>query len=86
MRSTKKYKNVKKSSNTRDRFMHLTNYSVNKHSSEFVANTGDDDGAGNKWSLSALWRHLAQQGRTVDELRAVWASIKVVIQTTHFRV
>eukprot|EP00940_MAST-03C_sp_MAST-3C-sp2_P000953 g953.t1 len=38
---------------------HLTNYSVNKKSDQFVENTNADvDGVGHKWSLSALLRHI----------------------------
>jgi hypothetical protein len=39
--------------------MHLTNYSINKNSANYVQN--DDltsDGTGFKWSLSALCKHL----------------------------
>ena len=36
------------------RFIHLTNYSVNKKADEYVKNNGDDDGEGedaSKWNL-----------------------------------
>lgn len=37
------------------RFIHLTNFSVNKHSKKFVKNSRAElDGQGSKWSLSAL--------------------------------
>lgn len=39
--------------NFRNKFMHLTNYSINKKSEKFIAGT-DDGKAGHKWSLSAL--------------------------------
>lgn len=46
---TTKLKEVKK------RFIHLTNFSVNKHSKMFVKNKeADEDGQGSKWSLTAL--------------------------------
>lgn len=49
--------------NTKNRFAHLTNYSVNKKSSQFAAATmdsgGDSDMEGAKWSLSAFRRYLA---------------------------
>lgn len=64
---------------TRRCFVHL--HSVNKRSQSYVPNTdADDDGVGNKWSLSALWRHLAAEGRTPEQLAAVWASIKSVVR------
>ena len=52
--------------------MHLTNYSINKHSSKFVQNsdaTADDTGS--KWSLSALRRHLTRCGVDVPRLNAL---------------
>ncbi len=39
-----------------NRFMHLTNYSVNKTSRRFVPGAMDDSGVGHKWSLTALRR------------------------------
>ena len=51
--------------------MHLTNYSVNKKSTQFVSNidAGRDD-EGSKWSLTALWKHLRGLGVDVEALRA----------------
>jgi hypothetical protein len=41
-------------------FVHLTNYSINKESGNYVKNrSADRDDFGNKWSLPALRRHLA---------------------------
>eukprot|EP00299_Pterocystis_sp_00344_P016667 c8361_g1_i2.p1 GENE.c8361_g1_i2~~c8361_g1_i2.p1 ORF type:complete len:322 (+),score=50.25 c8361_g1_i2:333-1298(+) len=46
-----------------DRFMHLTNYSVNKFAPKFQPNTSEDaDDQGSKWSWLGLKRHLEQQG------------------------
>lgn len=46
-----------------NRYMHLTNYSVNKKSSNFVQNNDPSkDDIGNKWSLSALFKHLQSVG------------------------
>ena len=52
--------------------MHLTNYSINKKSDDFVRNTNPEkDDEGSKWSLSALWRYLATEaGVDVKALRA----------------
>jgi Tubulin-tyrosine ligase family len=42
-----------------DKFMHLTNYSINKKSSAFVqSNSLENDDSGFKWSLSAFCNHL----------------------------
>lgn len=47
------------SSNKKSRFIHLTNYSVNKKSDKFVTgNNLERDDYGFKWSLTALCRHL----------------------------
>ncbi|EDQ90785.1 uncharacterized protein MONBRDRAFT_15528 [Monosiga brevicollis MX1] len=47
----------------RNTFTHLTNYSINKSSSSYVACDDDDvEDYGNKWSLSALLQYLNQQG------------------------
>ena len=49
--------------NRKNRYMHLTNYSVNKKSPDFEWNTdADADGEGSKWSLTATWKHLAEKG------------------------
>jgi len=45
----------KDNSEKQDKFMHLTNYSINKKSSSFVhTNNLDHDDSGSKWSLSAF--------------------------------
>ena len=50
--------------------MHLTNYSINKQSQDFVVNKDADvDDEGSKWSLSALWKYLAGKGVNVPALR-----------------
>ena len=44
--------------------MHLTNYSVNKKSGDYVRNDDPDvEDYGNKWSLGAMLRYLRSQGR-----------------------
>jgi tubulin polyglutamylase TTLL4 len=54
----------------KDRYMHLTNYSVNKESEHFERNSdAAKDGEGSKWSLTALWKHLRDAGIDVDALR-----------------
>eukprot|EP00658_Telonema_sp_P-2_P048568 TRINITY_DN3693_c0_g7_i3.p1 TRINITY_DN3693_c0_g7~~TRINITY_DN3693_c0_g7_i3.p1 ORF type:complete len:208 (-),score=54.81 TRINITY_DN3693_c0_g7_i3:139-762(-) len=40
--------------------VHLTNYSINKHSEKF--DDDDDESGGHKWSLSAFREHLASCG------------------------
>ena len=45
------------------RFIHLTNFAINKHSKKFVKNSkAEQDGQGSKWSLSALRAHYDSIG------------------------
>eukprot|EP00929_Paragymnodinium_shiwhaense_P075351 TRINITY_DN38516_c0_g1_i1.p1 TRINITY_DN38516_c0_g1~~TRINITY_DN38516_c0_g1_i1.p1 ORF type:complete len:827 (-),score=187.30 TRINITY_DN38516_c0_g1_i1:190-2670(-) len=44
-----------------DRCMHLTNYAINKRSSDFQQNDGDDDGAGSKRKLSWFMNYVEQE-------------------------
>ncbi|PAA73783.1 hypothetical protein BOX15_Mlig017268g3 [Macrostomum lignano] len=65
-----------------NRFMHLTNYSVNKRNINYSASGGEaeeSDGEGHKWSLRALWAHLRQAGKDPE---AVWSSIKDLVVKT----
>ena len=61
--ATQKYSNKRKTSS--NRYMHLTNYSINKKSADFVENAEADTCQGHKWGLQALWRHL-ETDRGVD--------------------
>lgn len=43
--------------------MHLCNYSINKHHSDYIKSSdAQDEDVGHKWTLSALLRHLKLQG------------------------
>ncbi len=56
------------------KFMHLTNFSVNKKNINFVkTNAEDEDGKGSKWSLSALRNALKAQG--IDDT-VIWRKIE----------
>lgn len=49
------------------RFAHLTNYSINKYSEDFVKNIdAADDFEGSKWSLTSLKDFLKSQGVPVE--------------------
>jgi len=41
-----------------DRFMHLTNYSINKLSNQYCANEDASSCKGHKWTLKTLWQYL----------------------------
>ena len=66
--------------NKGNRFMHLTNYSVNKFNANFVANVDPSaDGVGSKWSLIALKKYFAAAGIRDD---IVWSRIEEIIIKT----
>ncbi|CAH1792719.1 unnamed protein product [Owenia fusiformis] len=65
--ATVKYDKAAK--NIRNNCMHLTNYSINKKSNDFVKNDDPDiEDYGNKWSLGALLRYLRNQGKDTTAL------------------
>ena len=56
-----------------DKYMHLTNYTVNKKNINFTKNDGVEmDGQGSKWSLTALRKAFQEQG--IDD-KGVWRKI-----------
>ena len=66
--------------NKNNKFIHLTNYSVNKYNANFIANDDpDEDGVGSKWSLAALKNYLEKHGINSD---AIWVKIdEIMIKT-----
>lgn len=64
------------------RTAHITNYAVNKRSSNFRQTlTVDDDGTGSKWSLDALHAHLVKEVG-VDRAKDVWAAVDDIVVKT----
>ncbi|XP_061698579.1 tubulin polyglutamylase TTLL4 isoform X2 [Syngnathoides biaculeatus] len=62
-----------------NKFMHLTNYSVNKKNLEYQANSDDKACQGHKWALKALWEYLGSRGVNIT---LIWEKIKdIVIKT-----
>ncbi|XP_056915415.1 tubulin polyglutamylase TTLL5 isoform X1 [Takifugu flavidus] len=60
--ATVKYDRTSK--NIKNTFMHLTNYSVNKKSGDYVScDDPEVEDYGNKWSMSAVLRYLKQKGK-----------------------
>lgn len=58
--ATVKYNQTSKK---QSRYVHLTNYSLNKYNANFVNNTDAEvDDQGSKWSLTALRRKMGQMG------------------------
>nr|XP_006821072.1 PREDICTED: tubulin polyglutamylase TTLL4-like [Saccoglossus kowalevskii] len=75
--ATMKYSSSMKSLS--NKFMHLTNYSINKKNSEFTPNDDETVCQGHKWSLKALWGYMRKND--IDSNK-VWDSIKdIVIKT-----
>ena len=63
-----------------NRFMHLTNYSVNKKNTKFVQNEDyKKDRHGHKWSLSAMMKHMEEIG---IETELLWSRIYDLIIKT----
>ncbi|XP_069717413.1 tubulin monoglutamylase TTLL4 isoform X2 [Phaenicophaeus curvirostris] len=62
-----------------NKFVHLTNYSVNKKNTEYKSNSDETACQGHKWALKALWSYLTQKGINSE---AIWEKIKdIVIKT-----
>ncbi|KAF0683781.1 Aste57867_24165 [Aphanomyces stellatus] len=75
---TQKYSTAKK--DLKNRFGHLTNYSVNKKNKAFQSNQdAADDGAGSKWSYQALQAYFKTHGVDPDKIHA---DIALVISKT----
>ncbi|XP_078516058.1 tubulin polyglutamylase TTLL5 isoform X6 [Lissotriton helveticus] len=62
----------KAAKNIKNQFMHLTNYSVNKKSGDYVScDDPEVEDYGNKWSMSAMLRYLKQEGKDTAALMAL---------------
>eukprot|EP01063_Lacrimia_lanifica_P012756 TRINITY_DN19456_c0_g1_i1.p1 TRINITY_DN19456_c0_g1~~TRINITY_DN19456_c0_g1_i1.p1 ORF type:complete len:1080 (+),score=296.37 TRINITY_DN19456_c0_g1_i1:54-3293(+) len=63
-----------------NRFMHLTNYSVNKKSDKYQRNAAaKEDDRGSKWSVQALKRYFVARGHDWEK---IWWRIKDVVVKT----
>ncbi|XP_038076530.1 tubulin polyglutamylase TTLL4-like isoform X2 [Patiria miniata] len=65
--------------NLSNKFMHLTNYSINKKNADFTPNNDYTACEGHKWGLKALWGYLKPMG--IDTV-SVWETIKDVVVKT----
>lgn len=74
---TEDYSN--KTSSLNHKRMHLTNYSVNKKSDEFIKPTADGDIQGSKWGLKSLRKKLTEMGIDAE---AVFEDVNDVIVKT----
>lgn len=68
-----------------DRYMHLTNYSVNKSSSSYTHNADAGQCQGHKWTIKSLWGYLKAKGVDTSALwsRIADLAIKTVISGEH---
>ncbi|XP_075685239.1 tubulin monoglutamylase TTLL4 [Rhinoderma darwinii] len=62
-----------------NKFMHLTNYSVNKKNVDYKPNADESACQGHKWALKALWSYLNQKGFSSDQ---IWEKIKEMVIKT----
>ncbi|XP_013772726.2 tubulin polyglutamylase TTLL4-like isoform X2 [Limulus polyphemus] len=62
-----------------DKFMHLTNYSINKKSASYASNEDEKVCQGHKWTLKALWGYMKENGVDTTTL---WDSVVDVIIKT----
>ncbi|XP_064114638.1 tubulin monoglutamylase TTLL4-like isoform X1 [Macrobrachium nipponense] len=68
-----------------DRYMHLTNYSVNKSSSSYTHNVDAGQCQGHKWTVKSLWGYLKAKGVDTSALwsRIADLAIKTIISGEH---
>ncbi|EFX87889.1 hypothetical protein DAPPUDRAFT_311295 [Daphnia pulex] len=53
-----------------DLYVHLTNYSVNKHCEGYVANEDANSCQGHKWTLQSLWTYFLGLGVDVEAIKS----------------
>ncbi|XP_026818449.1 tubulin polyglutamylase TTLL4-like [Rhopalosiphum maidis] len=63
-----------------DRYMHLTNYSINRLSSQFTENEDANACQGHKWTLRSLWTYMKKE-RNID-VKDLWESLKDLVVKT----
>ncbi|XP_043197839.1 tubulin polyglutamylase TTLL4-like isoform X1 [Amphibalanus amphitrite] len=78
-----KYSNVGKTLS--DRFMHLTNYSINKNSDAYQPNNDAELCQGHKWTLKVFWAYMRERGVDTDALwrRIIDMVLKTLIAGEH---
>ena len=62
-----------------DKFIHLTNYAVNKDNEDFQHSSNKSEFKGHKWSLQTFWKYLEQKG---CNWHALWQKIETIIIKT----
>ena len=59
-----------------NKFIHITNFSVNKNNKDFVYNENPGQYEGHKWNLKTLWKYLEEELKI--DWRPVWEKTKDV--------
>lgn len=62
-----------------DRYMHLTNYSINKLSTSYDKNDDADACKGMKWTIKSLWTYFKAKGINTDRL---WGALRNLVLRT----
>mmetsp|Transcript_38856 Transcript_38856/g.28141 ORF Transcript_38856/g.28141 Transcript_38856/m.28141 type:complete len:228 (-) Transcript_38856:808-1491(-) len=65
--------NLSAAGKKQQKYMHLTNFSINKKNVNFVSSEADQDGQGSKWTLTCLRKAFREQG--IDD-SAIWRKIE----------
>ncbi|XP_063694154.1 tubulin monoglutamylase TTLL4-like isoform X5 [Bolinopsis microptera] len=60
-----------------NRYVHLTNYSVNKFNDAYIKNEDETGTESHKWGLKALWKYLQVAGQDVEGIKAKIKNIVV---------
>ncbi|VVC41200.1 Hypothetical protein CINCED_3A015863 [Cinara cedri] len=63
-----------------DRYMHLTNYSINRLSSQYTQNEDADACQGHKWTLKSLWSYMEKERKI--EVKKLWESLADLVVKT----
>lgn len=77
-----RFASVKYSNNAKDskeKYMHLTNYSINKLSSHYTANEDAFSCQGHKWTISKLLEYLSTQGVNT---KVLWRDLETLVIKT----
>ncbi|XP_035215022.1 tubulin polyglutamylase TTLL4-like [Stegodyphus dumicola] len=66
-----------------NRYIHLTNYSINRKSSSYTANEDENSCQGHKWSLKSFWSYMSSSGIAISKIQEAIMDmiIKTIIST-----
>ncbi|XP_044253224.1 tubulin polyglutamylase TTLL4-like isoform X2 [Tribolium madens] len=67
------------SKDLKDRYVHLTNYSINKLSSQYTANEDANACQGHNWTITKLLEYMSKQG---IDTKALWRNLQQLVIKT----